>query len=1048
MKRLNKILLALTTVFIVGYYNVNGQGCTSPINTIMAFNNGQDGNMFNVTALKDLTIDSVWCNFDPGTIQEIEIWWRTGTVVGNANSAVGWTLIDSVLNYPSAGVNQFTKVPININLPVSAGTTVGLYVTRAALVNAAPYMRYTNGPGGATAGQLYVQNPDIQISYAYGKDYPWGVTNFNPRIWNGRLFYHCCDGPAAPVVQAAPTQLCASDTFTYSILPYTYPVSLQWDGGSSGSLVSANQDSSSVGIIFNGTVVNDTVCLTITDSCSSRDTCFPVVINPPVADAGPDVEICNTNYQLQGNNGLGSWSVLNGAGVFANANQHNTVVSGLAPGVNSLRWSVGNAQCDTVTDDVNITVKPIPVAAMNFDDGCDQAGITFTSTSYALGGPIIDWDWDVDGDGTIDYTTNLFTHTYPSAGTYQCTLIATANLGCKDTVVETVTVFPNPNTDFTYDPDCEGSPMAFFDQTTIASGTVVSWEWDFGDGSLGSQAQDPAHIYAVDSVYEVSLTATSNLGCSVTFTDSVEVFSIPIVDFIAPATCRNDTVPFTDASQSTQGTINYWEWDFGDNSGVVYDQNTIHMYGSPNTFNVKLIVATDKGCTNTVVKPLNIYPVPVPNYTQIGECEEQRVLLKDSSFMNPMFNSYLQAWDWDFGDGNVANNESAGNFYQEPGPYTVKHTPYSNYGCHTTAETEILIRPKPRANTLIVDDNNCAQRRIKFRDETYFDYTYDPVGVVDWFWDFGDGQTSTNKNPENTYAAGGDYPVLMIVETQYGCIDSAHSVAVVHHNPVASFIADTLEGCSPHCVTYIDQTQFADTSRMTYRWKLGDGNIMSDVNPTYCYTIEDGQDYYEYQAELKVTSPQGCSDSAKLREMVRVHANPFTDFDFGSISYSILDPLVEFVNYTQGAEKWLWNFGDSTMSDRQNPKPHEYKEAGDYQVVLESTSDFGCKSSLTKVVSIAYHQTLFIPTSFSPNGDGINDFFEVRGEDLEYVKLSIYDRWGNELFVGENENARWDGKHAGSSMPIGSYAYVLEYKQTNRIKKNTQGNFVITRYKD
>jgi len=117
-------------------------------------------------------------------------------------------------------------------------------------------------------------------------------------------------------------------------------------------------------------------------------------------------------------------------------------------------------------------------------------------------------------------------------------------------------------------------------------------------------------------------------------------------------------------------------------------------------------------------------------------------------------------------------------------------------------------------------------------------------------------------------------------------------------------------------------------------------------------------------------------------------------------------------------------------------------------VVLESTSDFGCKSSLTKVVSIAYHQTLFIPTSFSPNGDGINDFFEVRGEDLEYVKLSIYDRWGNELFVGENENARWDGKHAGSSMPIGSYAYVLEYKQTNRIKKNTQGNFVITRYKD
>ncbi|GAB5539959.1 MAG: hypothetical protein Salg2KO_20620 [Salibacteraceae bacterium] len=936
--------------------------------------------------------------------------------------------------------------PITCNIPVSNGDIIGIYGSRSTTVPTQMANSY-DSPNFVTT--ILGQNATLSRS---GMQFPlnnqqmhdiWSEVNYN----TGRIvgFHSCCPDPPAPIIQAAPTQICASDTFTYSIIPYNYPVSLQWSGGQTGTVVSANQDSSTVGIIFNGNVVNDTVCLTITDTCTSRDTCIAVVVNPPVADAGPDESICSTTYQLQGNNGLGAWSVLNGAGTFANANQYNTTVSGLAPGVNSFRWSVGNAQCDTVTDDVNITVKPIPVAAMNFTDGCDQNGIQFTSTSYALGGTIIDWDWDVDGDGVIDYSTNTFTHTYATHGTYQCTLVVEANLGCLDTVVETVTVYPNPNVDFTYDPDCEGSPMSFFDQTNIASGSLSSWDWDFGDGTANGAAQDPVHIYAKDSVYLVTLTVTSNLGCTTSYSDSVEVFSIPIVDFVAPNTCRNDTVIFTDTSESTQGAINYWEWDFGDNSGVVYDQHTSHMYGSPNTYNVKLIVATDKGCTNTVVKPLDIYPVPVPNFSQVGECERQRVRLRDSSIMNPMFGSYLVQWDWTFGDGNVASNEQVGNFYQKPGYYTVSQTPYSNYGCHTTEETEILIRPKPRGNTLILNDHICAANSIQFRDETYFDYTYDTTGVVDWYWSFGDGQTSTERHPENIYAQGGKYPVLMIVETEYGCIDSVHSTAVVNHNPIASFIADTLEGCSPHCVTFIDQSQYADTSRMTYRWRMGDGNLMSDVNPTYCYRIEDGQNYYEYEVELKVTSPDGCSDSARLGDMVRVHSNPYADFDFGSLSYSILDPVVEYINYSQGGDSWLWHFGDSSSSTKQYPKPHEYIEPGDYEVVLETESDFGCKSSISKVVSIAYHQTLFIPTSFSPNGDGINDFFEVKGEDLEFVKLWIYDRWGHEVFYGENEDARWDGLSNGFIMPIGSYAYTLEYKQTNRIKKSAHGNFVLTR---
>lgn len=1043
--KLKALFISITFLMAFGVQLGHSQ-CASPINTIMNFNNGQDGNMFNVTAINDIFIDSVWCNFDPGTIQEVEIWWRSGTVVGNANSANGWTMIDSVLNLTSAGTNNFTKVPIHINLFVPAGTTVGLYVTRAFVGGAGPYMRYTNGPGGSTAGQNYTSNTDLTISYAYGKDYPF-ATSFNPRIWNGRLFYHCCPPPPNIQMSAAPTQLCNSDTFTYSVVPYQYAESYTWSAGQSGTIVSSNNDSTTVQIVFNGNVVNDTVCISMADTCSSIDTCIAVTINPPTAYAGPDTSICATHYELQGNNGLGEWSVVGGAGVFANANQYNTVVSGLAPGVNTMRWSVGNANCDTVFDEVNITVNPIAVAGINVSDGCDDNQIQFTSTSYALGGNIVNWDWDVNGDGTFDYSTSTFNHIYTAPGVYACTLIATANLGCKDTVVDTVTVFPNPVVDFEYDPDCEGSPMAFTDLTTISSGSLAAWDWQFGDNS-SSQAQNPAHVYATDGFYVVTLTVTSGFGCEGVKADSVEVFSIPDMDFFAPNTCVNDTFFFSDSSISTQGNINYWEWDFGDGSAASYNQHTFHLYNFHGTYNVKLQVQTDKGCTNTIVKPVDAYPIPTPVFDQLGVCEEQTVRFTDVSELDNMFGSKLVQWEWDFGDGNTASNETVGNFYQEPGYYIVNHTPYTNYGCHVTQQTEILIRPKPRANVLVVDDEVCAGNVIKFRDETYFDYTYDTIGVVDWEWRFGDGATSSEQHPTHVYQVGGDYDAELRVETTYGCIDSASRIVVNYHNPKVDFRADTLEGCSPHCVTFIDESVLASGADLAYRWVFGDGGTGDEVNPTYCYSIADGLESETFYPELKVISPHGCEDHKTFNKEIVVHSNPIADFEIGLLEYSMLDPVVEISNYSVGGDAYSWDFGDSTTSSVADPISHEYTASGDYQITLTTNTDFGCEDNISRKVTIIAHQTIYIPGGFSPNADGINDFFEVKGEDVEMVRLWIYDRWGHEVFFGENEEARWDGRYEGQIMPIGNYAFVLEYKKVNQVKETLTGNFVISSSED
>ncbi|MDA9267636.1 PKD domain-containing protein [Salibacteraceae bacterium] len=936
-----------------------------------------------------------------------------------------------------------TNAMIPCNIQINTGDIVGVYGARAAnMVNSYDGVNYAS-----TISTLPVtfSRSGMQANLSTGQMANiWSEVNYN--IGRIIMYYECCPDPPTPQLTAAPTQICSNDTFTYSAAAYAFATGYTWDFGNSGTIVGANIDSSEVQVTYDGTVVFDTVCLTMFDSCSSSDTCFPVVINPPFAFAGNDTSICSTTFQLNGNQGNGYWTVLGGAGTFSNTNDFNSSVSGLAPGVNTLSWTISNNNCPAITDEINITVKPVPVAQMIVPDGCDQGQIQFVDDSYALNGNIIDWNWDVDGDGTFDYSTNTFNHTYAAPGTYQCTLVVTANQGCQDTLVEPIIVHPNPVTDFSYNSDCEGSPMAFNDLTVISSGFISDWEWNFGDGTINSLAQGPAHVYATAGFYWVTLTATSNEGCTVTHSDSVQVYSIPDIDWLSPEMCQNDTVFYADSSTSVEGMINYWEWDFGDGSPVDYNQHTAHKYPTHNLYSVRLTVATNLGCTNTVVRDQRSFPVPQPNYLQDGVCEEQRVTFTDNSTVSNMFGSTFASFRWNFGDGDSAINPSVGHFYQDPGLYTLALTPYTNYGCHFTFEDEILIRPRPDAKILVVDDKVCARNEISYRDQTYFDYEFDAVGVVAWNWQFGNGASSSLQDPKNVFAKGGDYSSLLTVETGYGCIDSTRKTTVIYHNPKAEYRMDTLEGCSPHCVTFIDESKLSTGEDLIYNWNFGDGQIdVENVNPTYCYAIQDGSSDVLFNSSLRVTSPNGCSDSYSSPGRIKVYSNPIADFDVGSVSVSELEPVVLIDNYSVGGDYWSWDFGDTSFSSLFNPIKHEYAEPGIYEIQLVTLTEFGCRDNISKRVNVERLQTIFIPSSFTPNGDGVNDFFEVYGADLQEVKLWIFDRWGNELFYGEDDLARWDGKIEGKLLPIGAYAYVLVYKQSDQIRQKKSGNFVISR---
>jgi len=177
-------------------------------------------------------------------------------------------------------------------------------------------------------------------------------------------------------------------------------------------------------------------------------------------------------------------------------------------------------------------------------------------------------------------------------------------------------VYPVPTVAFTAPTVCSNNPSSFTDQSTIASGNIVGWNWNFGDGN-SSVLQNPTHQYASASNYNVTLTVTSDLGCTNSITQSVTTNEPPVAAFSAQVGCANNSVAFTDQSTIGSGNIVGWNWNFGDGNSSLL-QNPTHQYASASNYNVTLTITSDLGCTNSITIQVSTTAVAAPTITASG----------------------------------------------------------------------------------------------------------------------------------------------------------------------------------------------------------------------------------------------------------------------------------------------------------------------------------------------------------------------------------------------------------------------------------------------
>lgn len=812
----------------------------------------------------------------------------------------------------------------------------------------------------------------------------------------------------------------ATDFWDVSTLTVGTITSYSWDfgDGNTSSIQNPTNAYSTLG------VYDVQLTLTTTDGCSGSITQQVGMYPLPEADFSFADACLDTDFQFT---------------------DESTVLTG---SVDSWNWDFGDGNTSTVQDPTNlyasdgtfqvtltattdhnctdtktqaVTVHPLPVADFTNTTVCALIDMDYTDASTVTSGSITGWQWYF-GDGntsTFQNPTNLFA----TGGTYTSSLIVTTALGCEDSVAIDVTVYPKPDAEFSPVDACLNDENIFIDQSAITGSTLTGWDWDFGDNTGTSAAQYPIYLYSGSGQYTVELIATTADGCKDTIEHPVQVYDLPTSDFTFTNICEDDSVRFTDTSTIPSGNITGWAWDFGNGNTSTLQSPPYQGYPVDDIYPVSLIVSSGFGCSDTLEQTIEVYPVPVAAFAFDSVCFPLEVQFTDLSDPNGSYN--VTNWQWTFSDGQTSTQQSPSMDFGMPGTFAADLLISNAPGCKSSVSGgDAVVHPLPQA---VFPEGlaTCLEDTIFFTEEsTIIPVTNDTI--MHWDWNFADGYTSTDIEPFHIYASPDLYNVVLTVTTNHGCQNDQTNVVEIYPLPDVNFIADPPQGCAPLHVQFIDQSTIPSPYMLsTWKWTLGADSLTANVpSPSIIYNPElDPMDVAQYGIDLIVTSTNGCVSDLTKPDYVTVYPKPVAKFAVNPEVRNIVNPKFEMTDLsTENVTNWDWSFGDGTYSSEQNPT-HHYQAIGTYGIGLIVETQFGCQDTMGLEVKVEPIYTFYIPNSFTPDADGINDDFFGTGEGFDSYSMYIYDRWGELIFESNDPEYHWDGTYKGKQVQQGTYPY-------------------------
>ena len=649
---------------------------------------------------------------------------------------------------------------------------------------------------------------------------------------------------------------------------------------------------------------------------------------------------------------------------------------------------------------------------------CPGGSATFTSSLSAL-----NYDWTMGGGSTPNTYSGPGFQTvnnaiFPNTGTYWITLQTTSACCGKSKIdsflitilpilAPSVTIVPSNN------PICDGDNVTF-GATNVNGGNTPIYQWQINGVNTGPNSNTFSSSSLADGDI-VTCIMTSSYQCP--SPNPVTSNAITMSVHPRPALTCTGTGFYLGANTSldvvvipaTAPPYNY-NWDFGD-GGLGNGNSTNHTYGSTGTYTAVVTVTDGFGCTATCTVVVNIVIPPIVtaifSTNAIAGCGSVTASFTDLSTGNPT------TWNWDFGDGGTDNIQNPTHTYTSPGVYTV--TLIAGNGIYSDTAVQVnavTVYPVPVAGFYTQYPSWCNPAWMQFFDSS--------SGATNWHWDFGDGSVGAHQNDGHLYTVPGTYTVTLIVGNDYGCFDTLvmPNYITIFPSPIADFKSNDTIVCPMQPVHFSDLS----TGATIWSWDFGTGVgfVNHAQNPTYYYS-QPGT----YTITQMVENAGGCKDSKTITQMITVMANPVAYFIPDHDSLVLPDATVTFNNMSQNDTGSVWDFGNGTGSILDSPTI-TYTDSGIYVVTLTVMNSSGCDSTYSHEIHVYIPQTLFIPNSFTPDDDGLDDIFLAKGMGITSFYMKILDRWGENIFESHDLLVGWDGTYKGKIAQVGVFAYTIE----------------------
>lgn len=534
--------------------------------------------------------------------------------------------------------------------------------------------------------------------------------------------------------------------------------------------------------------------------------------------------------------------------------------------------------------------------------------------------------------------------TYSKASQYKIKLVSITNNGCIDSTVKYVKVLEQPQAAFSVNDTSQCfkiNSFQFADISTIASGTLKR-NWTFGNGDT-STITKPKKSYSKSNTFRVTLVSYGTVGCKDSLSKYIYVNPEPSIGFTINKTnqCLNSNkFIFSDTSKIQTGTLKrLWNFGDGDTSTLV---NLNKTYANANAYKVKLISFSNSGCKDSIIKSVNVESQPKVNFTinDSTQCFKNNYF-----FFTDISTSSLGAIKriWTFGDGDTSTIAKPNKKYSKANTYNVKLVVSGTAGCKDSLTITVFVYHEPLVGFTINKDTQCLNNNHFLIADT----SQIGSGTFKRFWSFGDSDTSSSKKHDKSYAKAGSFKVRLLIKSDAGCIDSVSKMVIVNPQPKAAFTINDTSQCNN-----INRFLFTDISTSSIgtlkrKWFFGDGDTSTNIKPSKTYALSK-----TYSVQLVSIGLNGCTDS--LSKKVSVNPQPLLAFIINNSTQCLKLNLFQFTDQTtisSGSLKRLWRFGDGDTSTLIKPSK-KYTKSNNFSVILTSFSSFGCKDSLSKIISV------------------------------------------------------------------------------------------------